>query len=402
MKTYLRNILKIFCVFCIILIFIHKFCSASNEFKNLEDDKKKTKNKITATNEKINKISEEKDKTLDQVEKLIVQISEYNEEIDELNGKINTLQIKIKEAQKQIEQDEFEYKKEQKSLDKRLVAIYKSGETSYLDFLLSSTSIVDFLSGYYLISEVVDYDTKMLESLEKHRQKIQKEKDELEDNKKNLNNSKTALASKNQELKVIKKTKENYVRELSDDEKKLEQQLSELTLYEQNINKRIVALQKQYDKKKIKNNSSSLKSELSDSFAKTELNYRFGYPVKNHNIGTKYGVSGKYWSSGHHTGVDFPVPTGTPVYSVEDGQVVDCGKNKAYGYFVEVYHGNNIYSFYAHASNYIVSIGQHVSKGQQIMYSGATGNVTAAHLHFEIRTPGPRYANCVNPMHYLE
>ena len=245
----------------------------------------------------------------------------------------------------------------------------------------------------------------MLESLEKHRQKIQKEKDELEDNKKNLNNSKTALASKNQELKVIKKTKENYVRELSDDEKKLEQQLSELTSHEQSISKKIKDLQKKYDEenKKSARLSSSKSSEKTNSYSDDiSNNYGFSYPVKNHYIGTDYGVSGRYWSSGHHTGIDFPVQSGTPVYSIGNGQVVDCGKNKAYGNFVEIYHGNNIYSFYAHASKYIVNVGQYVSKGQQIMYSGATGNVTAAHLHFEIRTPGPRYANCVNPRKYLE
>ena len=101
------------------------------------------------------------------------------------------------------------------------------------------------------------------------------------------------------------------------------------------------------------------------------------------------------------SGVDFPVPSGTPVYAVGDGQVVDTGFNRAYGNYVEIYHGNNIYSFYAHASSVKISSGQHVTKGQQIMLSGATGNVTGPHLHFEIRTPGPRYANCVNPMNYL-
>ena len=95
------------------------------------------------------------------------------------------------------------------------------------------------------------------------------------------------------------------------------------------------------------------------------------------------------------------MPSGTPVYSVGDGQVVDTGYNRAYGNYVEIYHGNNIYSFYAHASSVIVSSGQYVTKGQQVMRSGRTGNVTGAHLHFEIRTPGPRYANCVNPMNYL-
>ena len=226
----------------------------------------------------------------------------------------------------------------------------------------------------------------------------------MEDDKKELSNSKTTLESKQQGLKVAKKTKEEYASELSEDEKKLEQELSELTSHEQSISKKIVALQKQYDEERAKaaksSNSGSSSSTSSYSGGSTS-NYGFSYPVKNHHIGTGYGVSGRYWSSGHHTGVDFPVSSGTAVYSIGDGQVVDTGRNSAYGNFVEIYHGNNIYSFYAHASSVIVSSGQYVSKGQQVMWSGATGNVTGPHLHFEIRSPGPRYANCVNPMNYL-
>ena len=127
----------------------------------------------------------------------------------------------------------------------------------------------------------------------------------------------------------------------------------------------------------------------------------FGWPVSNPIIGTGYGVSGSMWSSGRHTGVDFRASIGTQVFSVGNGIVVDTGFNKAYGNFVEIYHGNNIYSFYAHASSVKISQGQTVSKGQLIMLSGATGNVSGPHLHFEIRSPGMRYANCVNPMPYL-
>ena len=169
-------------------------------------------------------------------------------------------------------------------------------------------------------------------------------------------------------------------------------------------------MQRQYDEEQARkraaaaaaNNSGSSSSGSTSSYSNSgSSSYGFGYPVTNHHIGTGYGVSGRYWSSGHHTGVDFPVSSGTAVYSIGDGQVVDTGYNRAYGNYVEIYHGNNIYSFYAHAKSVIVSSGQHVTKGQQVMWSGATGNVTGPHLHFEIRTPGPRYANCVNPMNYL-
>ena len=402
----MKKVLKSLIVFIIISILVaYSNISMAANINDLKNEKNGVQNKITSTEKKIDEISKEKEDTLSQVQKLITQISDYQMEIEELNGKISKLQSKITESEKQIKEDEIEYDKEQKALDARLVAMYKTGETSYLDFLLSSASLVDFISSYYLVSEVADYDTKMLEQLEAHKKKIEKEKSELEMDKKELNNSKVTLESKQMGLKTMKKSKEEYAAELTGKEKELEEDLSELASQEQSLNKKIIELQRQYDeeqaRKRAASGSSSSSSSTSSYSGGGSSNYGFGYPVTNHHIGTGYGVSGRYWSSGHHTGVDFPVSKGTPVYSVGDGQVVDTGYNRAYGNYVEIYHGNNIYSFYAHASSVIVSAGQHVTKGQQVMKSGATGNVTGPHLHFEIRSPGPRYANCVNPMNYL-
>ncbi len=404
----MKNILKSIIVFIIILIMVaYSNISMAANMNDLKNEKSNIQNKITSTEKKIEEISKEKEDTLSQVQKLITQISDYQTEIDDLGEKIDTLKTKISESEKQIKEDEEEYAKEQKALDARLVAMYKTGETSYLDFLLSSATLVDFISSYYLVSEVADYDTKMLEQLEAHKQKIEKEKTELETNKKELDNSKVTLESKQQGLKTMKKAKEEYAAELTGKEKELEEDLTELASHEQSINKRIIELQRQYDEEQARKRAAASASGGSSSGGASSYSgggsssYGFGYPVTNHHIGTGYGVSGRYWSSGHHTGVDFPVSSGTPVYSIGDGQVVDTGYNRAYGNYVEVYHGNNIYSFYAHASSVIVSSGQHVKKGQQVMKSGATGNVTGPHLHFEIRTPGPRYGNCVNPMNYL-
>ena len=404
MKKFLKSLI----VFIIISILVaYSNISMAANMNDLKNEKSSIQNKITATEKKIDEISKEKEDALSQVQKLITQISDYQVEIDDLGEKIDTLKTKITESEKQIKEDEIQYAKEQKALDARLVAMYKTGETSYLDFLLSSATLVDFISSYYLVSEVADYDTKMLEQLEAHKQKIEKEKAELETNKKELDNSKVTLESKQKGLKTMKKAKEEYAAELTGKEKKLEEELSELASHEQSINKRIIELQRQYDEELARKRAAAAANGGSSSTGASSYSgggsssYGFGYPVTNHHIGTGYGVAGRMWSSGHHTGVDFPVPSGTPVYSVGDGQVVDTGYNRAYGNYVEVYHGNNIYSFYAHASSVIVSAGQHVTKGQQVMKSGATGNVTGAHLHFEIRTPGPRYSNCVNPMNYL-
>ncbi|MGW2717033.1 M23 family metallopeptidase [Streptomyces sp. NPDC001492] len=126
----------------------------------------------------------------------------------------------------------------------------------------------------------------------------------------------------------------------------------------------------------------------------------FTLPVIGGTIGTGYHVAGSMWSSGYHTGVDFVVPTGTSIKSVGAGTVVSAGWGGAYGNQVVVRLADGYYAQYGHMSQISVSAGQTVTEGQQLGLSGATGNVTGPHLHFEIRTT-PDYGSDVDPVAYL-
>ncbi|QIY74958.1 peptidoglycan DD-metalloendopeptidase family protein [Streptomyces sp. RLB1-33] len=132
----------------------------------------------------------------------------------------------------------------------------------------------------------------------------------------------------------------------------------------------------------------------------TADNTGYTLPVEGATIGTGYRVAGSMWSSGYHTGVDFVVPTGTTIKAVAAGTVVSAGWGGAYGNQVVIQHADGRYSQYAHMSALSVSAGQTVTEGQQIGLSGATGNVTGPHLHFEIRTT-PNYGSDVDPVAYL-
>ncbi|MDF9816118.1 M23 family metallopeptidase [Streptomyces sp. SPB162] len=117
-------------------------------------------------------------------------------------------------------------------------------------------------------------------------------------------------------------------------------------------------------------------------------------------IGTGYKVPGSMWSSGYHTGVDFIASTGTPVHAVGAGTVVTAGFDSAYGNNVVIRHSDGIYTLCAHMSSLSVSVGQTVTTGEQIGLSGATGNVTGPHVHFEARTT-PDYGSDIDPEAYL-
>jgi murein DD-endopeptidase MepM/ murein hydrolase activator NlpD len=133
--------------------------------------------------------------------------------------------------------------------------------------------------------------------------------------------------------------------------------------------------------------------------SRSTTGHRLTAPVRA-TIGTGYRAAGAHWSKGYHTGVDFEVPTGTAVHAIAAGRVVSAGWGGAYGYQVVIRHEDGRYSQYGHLSAISVRAGQTVGAGQRIGRSGATGNVTGPHLHFEVRT-GPGFGTDIDPVAYL-
>ncbi|MFI2436432.1 M23 family metallopeptidase [Streptomyces sp. NPDC018693] len=123
-------------------------------------------------------------------------------------------------------------------------------------------------------------------------------------------------------------------------------------------------------------------------------------PVTGSYVSTSYRAGGAVWSSGSHTGVDFHAGSGTPVHAVGSGTVVEAGWGGAYGYQIVIRMNDGAYTQYGHLSSVGVSVGQQVVPGQRIGLSGATGNVTGPHLHFEARTT-PEYGSDIDPVAYL-
>ena len=406
MNKMIIRIFSIILILCMLTNVNISFAVTLSEINKQKNEANQVSEQIEDVKEQQEEVAAKKSEAQKQVDKLNSQIDSYENEIDKLEAQIDEANDKIKEAEKNLKENQEQFDEQQELLEQRLVATYEAGETSFLDVILNSNGLVDMISNYYLVSEIVEHDTELLDEIEAKKQEIEKSKKEIEDSKKTLVTAKASKESMATQLKTTQQEKSKYVKELTQEEAELEKQLKELKNHESSISSKIKSMQAAYDaelaaKKKSGSSSNKNSGSSGSSSNKASSSYGFGWPVANPVIGTGYGVSGRYWSSGYHTGLDFRASTGTAVYSIGDGQVFDTGYSSAYGNYVEIYHGNNIYSFYAHASRVQVSSGQRVSKGQQIMLSGATGNVTGPHLHFEIRTPGYRYANCVNPRPYL-
>lgn len=112
----------------------------------------------------------------------------------------------------------------------------------------------------------------------------------------------------------------------------------------------------------------------------------------------RFGIKGRHWDTGRHTGVDFRLNKGSTVRAFKYGRVTFAGWDGAYGYKVVISHPNGLQTVYAHLSKILVKRGQVVEAGKKIARSGNTGNTTGPHLHFEVIKNGVQ----VNPVPYLQ
>lgn len=380
----------------------------NNEKKEAEDD--------------LKEVQAEKSETVKQVEELSTQISDYETQIEELDGQISGLNTKIEESEEKLEKAQEDFTKQEKLLEDRLVATYEAGETSYLDFILSSESITDLISNYYLVTEVATNDTELLEKIQKQKQEIEQAKKELEGSKQQLATSKASKQSVATQLQTAKSEKNQQVAQLSEDEQKLQQRIEELRQANQSIDGKIKAAQaaieaaKRQQQQKKPNVGTSSGSSTTGGASTTGSGTSgsatsgsvgssgFIYPVPS---GYTRVTTGMYYSNGsYHGAVDFGSGgiNGQPIYAVADGYVVTSERlSGSYGNYILIAHYNGLYTLYAHGQDgsRTVSAGQTVKQGQQIMRVGSTGNSSGPHLHFEVRTSPGLYSNRVSPMSYL-
>ena len=383
--------LKILGVLIIVIIMLQYNVVIAATKSELNASSSETDQKIQEAKEELENINTEKSETLQQVEELITQISSYQSEIDELNNKISDINSQIEEAQNKVDEKQDDYDNQQELLEKRLVATYEAGETSYLDVLLSSDSLTDLISNYYLISEINESDMQLMEKIKKEQEELEQAKQTLETSKQDLDNTRAEKQQKTTELQNAKAEKDSYVEQLNEDEKNTQAELEQFEQDKRDIQAQLAAIAK---KESASYNTSNISNNPSSS----------GYirPI----VG--YGITCGWMGYSGHTGVDFTGSgiAGKPVLAAKAGTVVTStalkysnGSYRSYGEYIVINHHDGTMTLYAHGApgSRLVSAGQTVSQGQQIMSVGTTGNSTGYHLHFEVRVNGTP----VNPAPYL-
>ena len=388
--------------------------------KELQNQSSNLDSKISSTQQEIGEIESDLSEAMKEVQNLIGQISSYEEAITNLDEKIENVSSQITKTENDIAQKEKETEEKQDLLNKRLVAIYESGNTSYLDMLLTSSDLSDFLSKYYLISEIAEYDTNLIVSLKNSKVELENAKSQLEIDKKSLEMAKQEQVEKQESLKNVKAEKDAKVAGLNSEEKALTADLEKFETTKKEIDAELDKIEEEEAKRKAaaaaaaakaktssssSSSSSSNSSSNSSSSSSSPSSHGYIFPIPGL---SKANINNKnYPSYPTHNGVDINIGVvGKSVVAVKAGTVVEStafkdsnGNYYSYGEYITINHHDGTQTLYAHllAGSRKVSAGQEVKQGQVIGTVGSTGRSTGTHLHFGVRV-GKSWQN---PFNYL-
>lgn len=392
-----KRIISIF--ICSILIF-GNFASVIAATKTeLENQGAIVDVQLEEAEEHLEELNVNMTEALTELNNINAQISDCESEIEELEAQIEELETQIEEQNNKINELQEKYDEENELLKERLVASYECGEISFLDVLFSSESLTDFISNYYIVTEIMDSNVKLLESIEEQKEEVERIKAKLELDEASVKNSKNTVEAKRKSLTVLRKQQNIAINNLTEEEKKIQQDIDDLNAIKEAIENEIKDIaRREAEAAKKNNNTSSIISTPSAS----------GYikPISGYNITTGYG---SYRTRpGKHTGVDYSGSgiSGTPIYAVKDGTVeISIAKKNAkgqyisYGEYILINHHDGTMTLYAHGApgSRLVEKGDKVKQGQKIMSVGTTGNSTGYHLHFEVWLNGVN----VDPTPYL-
>jgi murein DD-endopeptidase MepM/ murein hydrolase activator NlpD len=308
----------------------------------------------------------------------------------ELDGAV----AQLEEAQERLGQVRLHLKRALVALRERLVAMYESGNPDLLSVILGSAGVEDlaarteYLDRLHGMDEAVvdrvgdlrDEVAQLVASRREAKYQIESARDTIAAEERTLVSTRTALHGRQQALVAARADREAALATISEHEEELDGDVS------------------------------AIQSKIVAQLAATGAAPLPAGPIQEGSGGLIWPVSGPIASGfggrnigagyEYHPGIDIAVPEGTPIRAAAAGTVAlqqSEAESGGYGNYTCIDHGGGLSTCYAHQSSFVVSLGDLVSQGEVIGYTGCTGYCLGPHLHFEVRI----YGEVTDPMGYL-
>ena len=348
-----------------------------DKIAELQKEQRDLKAKLEAAE---NNIAEQKNKKqyLDSL------ISSTETEIETATALIAEYESKIVTKNSEIEAMEADIEDNYNDMMGRLRFSYEQGNASYLELILNSDNMADFLSNTDRVQSIMEFDKSLMDELVAQLNLLETER--------------TVLTNTLEDQKELEKSLSNKKVDLEDQKKKADQYITQLQADEKTY-----AAEYEKAKKAEKEANSQIEKLLAERQKSENQQYWGGdfiWPVPKNitRISSYFGWRILWGRSDYHLGIDIPAAAGTDIYASNGGTVVTATYHYSYGYYVLIDHGGGFATLYAHNSRLLVKAGDVVEQGDVIAKMGTTGSSSGNHLHFEVRKNG----KVQNPLNYVK
>lgn len=345
--------------------------------------------------EQIDRIQKFTDNVAKYVKTLDFQVERLYTRIDRNKEQIKTLRQEAEAVNQEYEQAVERQQEQYDQMKARIKYMYENSNQSYLGYLVEARSLADIFSREEYIEKITGYDKDIMGKYQLVLNEVTLAKEEADRKLDDVEAARTALRY---EKKTVKRLVAEKHRQMKMYDTLTQETQEELGSYAEQI-----AAQEQEVENLMQQQRQQIASQENAYNGKPiviPVTGEYAWPLTTSGrITSPFGPrrAPTAGASSYHKGVDIAVSMGSAVLATKAGKVVTATYSPSAGYYVGIYHGGGVYSYYMHNSSLRVREGQKVKQGQVIARSGSTGVSTGPHLHFAIFRNG----NYMNPMYYV-
>lgn len=411
----MKNRLKIITAIMLTLIFcMQPVCNVqATEESNLSEaqqEKKTLENDLQKAKELIDSLKGSKEDIQSEVEKLDKQLNEISGKVKELESRLSKKRQEIADTESALNKAKEQEKKQYRNMKKRIQFMYENGQTSYVEMLLSADSFTDFLNAVEYITQISQYDRKMLKEYQNMQVTIADTQKTLETDYASLQSLQAKVQEEKQAVAALESAKKGELNDVADDltDAQTVAKAYEAEIQAQNeVIAQIQAAQKRAAEQQAAQQQAQAAEEnqgATDAAGENQNTAQNTTPSGNgqytgsmmwpcpssKRVTSDYGprTSPTNGASSNHKGIDIGAAYGADIVAADGGTVLVATYSSSGGNYVIIDHGGGLCTVYMHASSLTVSAGQTVSKGQVIAKVGSTGISTGNHLHFGVTLNG--------------
>ncbi len=365
------------------------------DIQGLKDKQSQIASSKSELQAKITAIKNDKSQAVAKKALIEEQIEVIRQELEVTNALIAELDLQITEKTIELEEALAEEAEYNARFLKRVRNMEEQGSVSYVSVLFNSASFSDLLDNMNVISEIVEYDHRVMDKLEQIRVAIAEVKEALETARSEQEAAKAQLERSKAELEQQQREVEALVAQIKAAEAEYAEQLDDMERNASSIAAEIQAAEAKYAAQLASQQGNATLSGTGGfvwplpGYGKSSITSPYGWRVHPVRGGQSF-----------HGGTDIAARAGTPIIAAKGGTVIISTYHGSYGNYVVIAHPDGSRTLYAHMSSRAVSVGQTVNQSQTIGYVGTTGSSTGNHLHFEV-WKGSNSSTRTNPMSFF-